>query len=206
MNNKLEQKIFFSPNASSELTALRPIFKKLTSVHQDFGNAFEDECTPWFWERPQIGFLSAAVWLSRGVAIEEFRSAKTIEHDRKTGRGDLRFHFREYKFHVEAKYSFTKNLDGIDRNISKQLNVAARDVRRVRCNDYAKLAICFVVPLIAKSPSFDVYKRCSEWLSELRNENWCDALVWIGTKNGEEPYLGRTHLFPGILLLIRQIR
>jgi len=87
----LKQKVWFSPKASKKLKSLNRIFKKLLSVHQDYidGEDVEDDCPYWFGERPHVGLLAAAVWLSGNTALEEYGIPKTKVRKRKQGRCDL---------------------------------------------------------------------------------------------------------------------
>lgn len=61
--------------------ALNPVFHELARIHDDYllenterGKLYD--WTFWYKERPQVGFLGAAVWKSGGAALEEYGRAK----------------------------------------------------------------------------------------------------------------------------------
>ena len=74
---KIEFEVWFSRKASKELRSLRPVFEQLSKVHEDFTNAEPGpDFSFWYSERPQIGLLSAAVWLRGKTALEEYAAPK----------------------------------------------------------------------------------------------------------------------------------
>ena len=58
-------------------------------------------------ERPQVGFLSTAIWQAKGVTLAEYPVTKQGWHDRRTrytGRGDLWAHLGDTTYAIEAKH------------------------------------------------------------------------------------------------------
>lgn len=85
----VKQQIWFSSEPSTELKSLEPAFKKLLLVHQKYIDREEGDYPHWYSERPHVSLLAAAVWLSGGTALEEYRTTKTKGGKNKSGRCDL---------------------------------------------------------------------------------------------------------------------
>jgi hypothetical protein len=212
MKSTLEQEIWFSPKASKQLKSLRPIFKKLKSVHQAYIDGEDGtDCPYWFSERPQVGFLAAAIWQSGGTALEEYGTNKTkaIEPVTARGRCDLWIRTRKAGFECEAKQLWlnlgnlrTQTAELVQRVFVHKkdgLNSAIDDVARLK--NKKGLALCFVTPVIRtkKFPVLEPYLH--EWVKLVRNDPRWDALIWIEQK----PPLGRTTKHPGLLLIIKEV-
>lgn len=104
----------------------------------------------WHNERTNIGALSAAVWLNKGVSLEEYSSSKTT--DQTHGRVDLYLHLGDFKAVCEAKmYSISiskqaKLQTAIDR-INESMDAAKNDCENTfhGGNDYNCLAVSFIM-------------------------------------------------------------
>lgn len=109
MTTELKQWSKFSKRASKPLKGLRPVFKKLKSVHERYINGENkskvlSDCGFWFHERPHIGFLAAAVWQSNGTALEEYGADKEgVKNKWKRGRCDLWIRTKSIYAACEAK-------------------------------------------------------------------------------------------------------
>jgi hypothetical protein len=105
-------------------------------------------------ERPQLGFLSTAIWNVKGVTLAEYPVKKQGWHDRReryTGRGDLWAHLGDATYAIEAKHRevwigtprTAQALDGL-------LDAAGWDSLR-SCEDvHYRAAVCFA-PLVAST-------------------------------------------------------
>ena len=100
----LKKSLWHSPQASSQVRQLKPIFNALAAVHQAYidGERGRD-CPFWYSERPNVGLLAAAVWQCRGTALEGYGTHKTKGEERKRGRCDLHIRIGRLAFDCEAK-------------------------------------------------------------------------------------------------------
>lgn len=218
MNVTLTQKILM-PNASKQLKSLRPVFKQLLLVHQDYingeppGDNGELDFPYWYGERAHIGFLAAAVWQYSGTALEEYRSNKTKERKSKLGRGDLHIRInKKIAFECEAKRLWL-NLGGKPeiwkRNFDDELGGAEGNVKDLPSRK--GLALCFLIPTIKESKVHTLLeKRLKDLKDELEqklHEREYDALVWIGIAKGQKTPIGDDDKFayPGVFLAIKEV-
>src|SRR6266705_1944474 len=75
---------------AGSLPALKPILQSWIKVQRAYADAMANEDQAWWYhERPCIGFLSAAVWKSGGVTLEEWRTDKRSKKRSRKGRCDL---------------------------------------------------------------------------------------------------------------------
>ena len=210
-NFQIEQHIWFSPNASPELKLLEPVFNKLKSVHLDYirGESGNDNLYG-YKERPHIGLLAAAIWLSRGTALEEFGASKK-NCKNKQGRCDLWIRYNKAVFECEAKriwLNLKKNTDDLRQKLDKKLTSTVKEVKRLEKGK--GLALCFAIPGIqSKSKQCDsLDDRIGKLIESVKNpvkkKYHCDALIWIGFKTNNKP-MGESHLLPGLLLAIREV-
>lgn len=109
----------------------------------------------WYNERTNIGAFASAIWMSGGVAIEEYGSKKEDTGDY-TGRNDLYFHINDIKAVAEAKLVWAKtgykrgyegtltdlSNDSIGR-IDKAIENAEQDINKV-VTDHEKFILVFV--------------------------------------------------------------
>src|SRR6266478_8051718 len=133
----LEQQINFSPKASRRLKYLRPVFKKLMLVHQDYIDGEQGlDCPYWYSERPHVGFLAAAVWQSGGTALEEYGAEKIKERKSNRGRCDIYMRTKnKTAFECEAKrlwLNLGSKPEKSCKKVMKWLNWAGGDVKRLR--------------------------------------------------------------------------
>ncbi len=80
MMPKINSKFWIAGNKLKGLKSVK-LLKHLISVHSDFNesqisNGKWMDCSYWYSERPQVGWLSAAIWLAKGISLEEYRVNK----------------------------------------------------------------------------------------------------------------------------------
>jgi hypothetical protein len=203
----LEQQIWFSRKASTQLKSLKPVFKELLRVHQDYVNGERGDCPYWYKERSHISLLAAATWrCPGGIALEEYGAEKYGKG--KHGRCDLGIRVSlKIGFECEAK-QFSPNIGAesaarLCRAVDAWLNRAVNAVKQLKSRE--GLALCFVRPAIRKSKVHALDARLREWFNLLRKEPNHDVLVWIGIGKGQEPF-GDEWKFPGLLLAIKEVR
>jgi hypothetical protein len=202
----LEQKIWFSNKASIKLTSLEPVFNNLLAVHLAYILGEKGKDYPyWYKERPHIGFLAAAVWLSGGTALEEYQAGRK---KRRLGRCDLWIRTNKVAFECEAKrlwLNLEKDTEELRQKIGKKLDSAAKEVENLEKGK--GLALCFAMPSIhCKSKKRDTLdKLIYDLIESAKQIPKLHALVWIGFKKGTKP-MGDPYLFPGLLLAIKEVK
>jgi hypothetical protein len=203
----LEQEIWFS-KASKELKSFEPVFKKLKSVHKALidRDARHGWLYSFFSERPHVGHLAAAVWLSRGFALEEYGTHKINAGELKRGRCDLRIGIKKTVFECEAK-SLWLNIGpkkDFVLEIKRKLDLAQKDCKKIRSKK--RLALCFITPVIRKSKINEFYERRDKLIKSIKSS--CDSLVWIGVKkafNKRQIFFSGKYFYPGLLLAIKEV-
>jgi hypothetical protein len=200
---KLQHAIWVSPKASQKLKFLGPVFKRLVSIHEHFVQVCGDDYWPyWYGERPQIGFLATAVWLEKGVALEEHSVKRLKERKFKRGRNDLYINIDKALFECEAK-RVSLNLGGNTKagaaKVSKALDWAIDDVKHL--DGKKGLALCFVTLQILRKKSSDMEPKLRRLMDLVRKKS--DALVWIGVHDVNK-LPGENWLYPGLLLAIAE--
>jgi hypothetical protein len=210
---KLEEP-WFSPDASKQLGALKPVFKKLQSVHERY-IAFEtyhgkdDDCGFWYRERPHIGFLAAAIWLADGIALEEYGTHKIIERERKRGRADLYFRIAKQSFYCEAKHltlTLGKDTVALSRKVCAKLKKQPVDSRY--CKLGYVLALCFVTVRVADKPNKmrrELLILINDLKESLIQDNCCKGLFWIGTKK-RQSFKAKDYKYLGFFFAIRTVK
>lgn len=190
---------------------MRRIFKEWARVHQRYSDKHVDDCTFWYTERPQIGWLEAAVWLCEGTAKEEYGVTKRKrssmgERPNNMGRCDLSITINAPELCCEAKYVKTnikRRTKSLAMVISKGMKSATNDVKRLE--EKKGFAICFVRPAFHGTELSTMEAKLRELINMVFKDSHYDALVWVGVPKGQEPYRGRKQwFFPGLLFVIKE--
>lgn len=186
---------------------MEPIFRKLKVVHEDFFAAKKDDWPYWYRERSQIGFLAAAVWLSGGAALEEYRWEKSREagEGKGIGRCDLWIGLGGTSFCCEAKWLLSRltgrNTKACIEKLSQGLRKAEEDLRKY---EKTGLSLCFVTPWMRRGSSQSIL---DEWLGTVcRRQDW-QAVVWIGLRTEADfPDEKESDIWHGLLLVVREVK
>ncbi len=138
-----------------EEKAWTKILKNWIQVHKIYFQQSGNDKAYSYNERASISMLAAAIWKSKGIAIEEYVAEKNHNGETKKGRVDLWFKIEEFTAVVEAKQirksvkGFT--LDGLDydkqlKTTNKFMQYAEEDVKKSigeEPNGYAILFLDF---------------------------------------------------------------
>jgi hypothetical protein len=144
---------------------LRPwvdVFVHWRDMLEAYSHAAGDQ--GWTWnERPQVGFLAAAVWRAGGVALTEYGVTKQALADRRrrcSGRGDLWAQVGGASHLIEAKHKKLRiDTPRTRETLSNLLDNAGWDaVRNLDEVDY-RTAVCFVPLLSARTVDDDAWAR-----------------------------------------------
>lgn len=115
-------------------------------------------------ERPQVGFLAAAIWKAGGVAIEEYEAQKKGVDDlrfRYRGRADLWGTVGEYSYSLEAKHKEVRlDTSGTLNTFLGQMTWAGNDVKRVieHCNCIGAVAFLPLKAPVQMAAEFDALR------------------------------------------------
>jgi len=182
--------------------------------HQDVNDA----CY-WYNERATLGILAAAAWQNKGwCALEEYSNNKRDKlGEQKTGRCDLYIRGITSSYACEAKQAWqpmgnkVKTPNGYLLKMLKKAEDAARELDVSEADK--RLALCFCVPsfplsLIGKEQNQTgaSTKIIQDWLIELEKIESV-ALAYIFPEENRLTTLeGGNRIFPGVVLLIREIK
>src|SRR5580704_19480546 len=196
---RLKHNIYFARKASRRLKSLKPVFRELRFVHQDYINGeSRKDCPYWYSERPQIGFFAAAVWRSGFTALEEYRSSKKKIGGDKLGRCDLYVNIQGDSFECEAKRLWLELGEDVEPSVKRichNLNWAGADVKKLKSGK--GLALCFVTPVINTSKRNESHFRMKKLIGFLKkllkkprkdHIHYYDALVCIKFNQAQNLY------------------
>lgn len=163
---------YFGPKAAppAELDVWTEVIKHWWSKHQLYHQEAEE--AGWAYrERPNVGFLAAAVWKAGGVAIEEYEDHKKDRDDKRflySGRGDLWVKLGKRGFKLEAKHTHI-NLDthGTTRTLCSAADRAGLDSSHLKFDSDYTGGVAFLSLWLPK-------KIRSEW-ETYRKEHIEDA-------------------------------
>jgi hypothetical protein len=194
---RIRLKLEVFPKALGRLKSLEPVFAELKRVHENYITAElandSDDILYGHRERPHIGLLAAAAWLSGHTSLEEYRCKKGTKRKSSTGRSDLYIRMGKTTFECEAKYA-TANLGaGIRKSVSEiydELDDATNDATKhveAKEEGHRLLGLCFVTPMIAKSEKPLRDTRLGELIMRLKRAigSRCDALICIRMPEGK---------------------
>lgn len=168
----------------------------------------------WYGERASTSQLAAALWLSKGWAMEEYSASRLIEPGRRRmGRGDLILEAGKTKLVCEAKqvwpfltasFSLKTATRDAHRNASDQVRTLPTAALR-----YRRATVVFIVPHVART----IASKDDEYVRRLGNI--CDEARKL--KNTAVAYAFPEHArqlatkkrgarrYPGVVLLVRPV-
>ena len=147
------------------LKGLTPIVERWMDLIEEYSSKMKNkDALYWYNERATLSTFAGAIWLSRGIALEEFSSTK-IKSTRgkstktKSGRTDLWFYFNGKEYIVEAK-QISPSMHYSEKDIIDQLQ---NTLEKEACNDAAefsppkfhkkclRIGVVFLTPYLPKS-------------------------------------------------------
>ena len=131
-------------SSPSEHSIYEPLFRRWIDVQRRYAVQCEyDDFAHNYSERPQVGFVAAAVWLAGGVALEEWKTQKNGGEDACTGRCDLWFNLPgKGSYHAEAKHARLRiGHDSALENATKMMRKAEMAAQALGRRDDTHLAI-----------------------------------------------------------------
>ena len=132
----------FSPTLGHSI--YEPLFRNWIAVQRRYATQCEfKDFAHNYSERPQVGFVAAAVWLAGGVALEEWKTQKIGGEESRTGRCDLWFSLPgKGSYHAEAKHAWlTIGHDSVLERATKMMSNAEMAAQALGRRDDTHLAI-----------------------------------------------------------------
>jgi len=161
----------------------------------------------WNGERAAVSSLAAAAWLSGGIAIEDYESAKGKGRASKYGRSDLWIMSRRVGYALEAKLRWpavgyaSRGWERLTEDIDGWMLDAIGDARRIRKPEGRRVAALFVVPGLPEEDL--VAQRGREMAADLarlqRNSAW-----WFTLARGRVPKHDGI-FYPGVALVMQLV-
>jgi hypothetical protein len=187
-----------------------------------------NEDNPWWYnERATVSTLAGAAWRTTGWgALEEFSTEKLRGKDKdrlvldhpSNGRCDLYIWNEKFLYVAEAKqclYIVHRNKLPKMGKIYKLINDATEDVNRLDEDVDYKIAISFVTPimkLVDTDADIIINDTMEEWLSyvskDLTKHYKGIRMDWYIAENPRKMQTGSGsgYVFPGVLLLMKQVK
>ena len=107
-----------------------------------------DDFAHYYSERPHVGFLAAGVWLSGGIALEEWKTEKSKKREKGYGRCDLWFSLGSRSpHHLEAKHRWLTlkgDEEQIANRLSEMMEGSLESARKLRTGSEPRLAMLSV--------------------------------------------------------------
>lgn len=192
-----------------QLKSFRPVLKKWVHLNRHYCEMESwQECAWWANERASISTLAAAAWTIGGIALEEYSIPKGRKSRQRTGRCDLYVKLgKDKKFACEAKQIIPRLKKGNANNISnvkRKFEWACADAKELSSEEGRRLGILFVTPRFPRSQiPFD--DCLSEYLQNIQKLNF-DAIAWyFPDKARNMKWKVNQRIYPGVILLIREI-
>lgn len=173
----------------------------------------EEDAIPWWYnERALLGVLTGAIWLTGGIAFEEYSEAKRSAADLTSvgGRVDLLFQVRSgSQFMAEAKRTevpITRSAHQLER-LDNTMRKAVIDAGRNEPDGSStRIAIAFATPYMSvqRKEEFRT-NRVREFVESFDDLDY-DAIAWTFPKLRKLPVSESGHVCPGIVLWIKIVK
>ncbi len=195
------------------LRVLNTILERWTEANIELARLWcQDGDVPWWYnERANLSVLAGAIWRAGGLVFEEFleekrkitKTGKLSMHYR--GRVDLYFCFSGYQFIAESKRiesGILKDSEPVG-VIQRSLNMACRDIRKVRPFKQRRLGITFALPYLRKGQFKSADERIARWLRETQSVD-CDARAWV-FPGISRAICDKEFVCPGVAVFMKEI-
>lgn len=170
---------------STALETWKKILSNWINAHKKYMN----ECAKYkdnaykYNERASLSILSAAVWLSNGISIEEYGSEKITNKKKYKGRVDLWFKINSFETIIESKLLKKvinrRNISSLSKEINKKLVEAKNDVGSTRhLGERNGYSVVFFTPIISYSNPISL----NDIIDNVKECN-CDLFAYINNKS-----------------------
>ena len=190
------------------------VFDKWYGVLQRYVDAMHDEKgLPWdYEERPQVGFLAAAIWACDGVVLEEWKTLKECtKSGEKYGRCDMfaRLQNAELDCHIEAKWEEVSlaDLKPVTSKVRSCLESAQADANGLRYKGEGEgIAVAFLG--LRRQIESDLSAEIASELAQLCPEDFgVNAVGWVCLSNADADLVSRERPESrvGMILLVKHV-
>ena len=206
MNPYLKDEHFDAP----ECPGLHRLLRGWLKAQRDYATAMESgDHASRYHERALIGFLAAAAWRDKGVALEEWRTDKTrpnVDPPSK-GRCDLYLYRKEhYEFNIEAKHMWSRATGHAPvEAIKKNLERAVIAVNQLPCSKKEKLAVLFIAPYYPIGKQRDMANHIASWLEDICTIRPRAGIAWLLRDRHSLCPSDEYNVGPGIVLLAQTV-
>lgn len=200
---------------ANDLRSLRPVLEKWINLNAELAERWRVDVPWWYNERALLGLFSSAVWLSGGVALEEYTVSKRtltkhghVDGDSFTGRADLYFETPKGDcFRAEVKQCWLRTSSMKDQRLKLKhcLHRVNRDIHQAEPEDNTqRLAVVFITPSVSFKKTGQIADHI-QWAIEQVRSFRHDSLAWVFPEPGSYGKATQyTH--PGVIMLIKQAR
>jgi hypothetical protein len=168
----------------------------------------------WYNERASVSTFAAAVWMTGGIALEEYMTSKKSldTHPKRSpkrnplasGRGDIYFRVGAIEYRGEAKQTWAK-LRGYNQEsvFRRHLSLAVNDAKRRPSDGAKRVGILFLVPNIPAAFMDQVDDYIDRWVNTLRSMRTV-ATAWSFPACARRLRLEEEQkIYPGVAMLIK---
>jgi hypothetical protein len=189
-----------------EVPALEPVLQRWIVANQAYARTCPGDNSWDYGERSCVGFLAAGVWLSGGIALEEWGTEKGPTDGRWNGRCDLWIQLREsYTACIEAKKETllaTDDKNYVRASIEMHLGRATIDAsHHALVEDDQKLGVLFAAPVFAPDQQNAINDRIAAWLEGVYSVPH-SAIAWT-FQDSSKVGPSETEIYPGVVLIAR---
>lgn len=169
----------------------------------------------WHNERAQVGFLAAAVWRMGGVALEEYRTSRTLDEgseatidDTTPGRCDLYFNVDSLDYVVEAKLYWMTSDSASNKNaVIGKIKEAHKQLSRLDKKDRedsSGLAMCWGVATTSAGTDRGDEAFLRRFADNLKRSDRVIGVYYMPSKpraKVEETYGDDEEYYPGVVFV-----
>ncbi len=198
--------IFKNKRKTKAVNAWSKILNNWIKVHKKYMEECKGDNAYNYNERASLSMLAASIWISKGIAIEEYRSEKRHLEKFYSGRVDLWFQIEDFYCVVESKQIMKRlvknNIGSITVKINNKLEEARSDVIGSMHNEKNGYAVVFFTPSILVKKPIDF----NDILNQVKNTDF-DFIAYV--KGNEENHYDNpqnpTRIFPAGFIIGKRV-
>lgn len=195
------------------IKCLKIVLNKWISLNKRIFTAWRPEGdVPWWYnERASLSTLSGAVWLSGGIAFEEYCDSKRYISSRSkrlsksyAGRVDFYYEINGHEFKGETKFCWFRVPNQIG-SVNKHLNMAKQDIRKSHPDGQRRLAIVFVIPSVLKKHKHKLKDKINDIMEKIKELDG-DAFGWVFPDIENSIVYNKKRIYPGAIIIIKEVK
>jgi len=193
---------------SGNIKSLKKVFESWHEILEIYirTSGYED-CPWWYNERATLSSLSAAIWKSNGIALEEYCTEKGKKDDEYSGRCDMYFYKGSNGFACESKQVWCaigrRAKIGL-KKIESSINIACKDARNLNKNEGRRLGICFAVPYLPPSDKPYIETRLGKWINQIQTLDY-SSISWFFPSKTRYLENENGYFYPGVAVFVKEV-